>query len=406
MAHKPTIAHNQPNIAAVIQQDGQAPHVPMLLVTHLQGQLVDVVDVQFAIFNSAGTVLIDPVAGRHDLDWASRFPSGDKLSVGRFAPSYTPDVAILAAAEYQVRYWFKYKTSGVEHSLNQQLLVVDESAAVDLEAQIFASSTGLYCTEVQVRDEGFSDTSRWKKTRIDRLIKKWSRRIERWTGRWFEPRVMVLYLDGTGDRVLEMPAPIISIEEVRIISRGVDSVTEEIVAAGDIQIYNRHISQGLIGVDDDREDPRIAFVHHSGSFRGGTEFPVGSHNIGIAGIFGYTDPNKASTVAVIQQYGETPADLTDAVVQLVVRDLTELIDWEDREDAQKRGQLKSEKHDGHKVEMYEDKRPAPLTGDPELDGQILQFRRPIGASFGGGLQFTIDRIPLDSFSSGGLVGVG
>ena len=169
MAHKPTIAHNQPNIAAVIQQDGQAPHVPMLLVTHLQGQLVDVVDVQFSIFNSAGTVQIDPVAGRHDLDWASRFPTGDKLSIGRFAPNYTPDVAILAAAEYQVRYWFKYKTGGVEHSLNQQLLVVDESAAVDLETQILATSTGLYCTEVQVRDEGFNDSGRWKKTRIDPL---------------------------------------------------------------------------------------------------------------------------------------------------------------------------------------------------------------------------------------------
>lgn len=405
MAHKPTIAHNQPNIAAVVQQDGQAAHVPMLLTTHLQGQLVDVVDVQFAIFNLVGGVQLDPLTGRHDLDWANRFPTGGKLSIGRYAPNYTPDAAILVQGEYQIKYWFKYKTGGVEHISTQQLLVVDESAAEDLESQILASSTGLYCTEIQIRDEGFNDAARWKQTRIDRLIKKWSRRIERWTGRWFEPRVMVLYLDGTGDRVLEMPAPIISIEEVRIISRGIDSVTEEVVAAGDIQIYNRHMSQGLIGVEDDREDPRIAFVHHSGSIRGGTEFPPGTHNIGIAGIFGYTDPNKASATPVIQQYGETPADLTDAVIQLVVRDLAELIDWEDREDAQKRGRLKSEKHDGHKVEMYEDTRPAPLTGDPELDGQILQFRRPVGVAFGGGLQFTIDRVPLDTYTSGGLVGV-
>lgn len=161
----------------------------------------------------------------------------------------------------------------------------------------------------------------WNDTQIQPYIDRASAFIDLVTGWWFEPRELVLDLDGYDDVVLQLPVPICEITKIEIIDTGV-AVSGGEISLDALAVYNRHLTQRLTNPDD-RKNPKIAFRGWMAGTRipSFDSWPEGHQNIRITGWFGFTEYKAVTPPAPAIPHGVTPSMIEDVCARLVLRDL-------------------------------------------------------------------------------------
>jgi hypothetical protein len=231
-----------------------------------------------------------------------------------------------------------------------------------------------YCTIEDLRDEGVDETA-YPDPVLTRRITLACAQIDRWTGRFFEPRDLVLRVDGNGHRVLLLGAPIIAIEGIVIADQ---FGTASDVDLDTVRVYNRHLS-GMLD-EDDRENPKIEWLLEE-AYRivfGRGWWPRGTQNVEITGTFGYTDPDVGGSA---EDTGITPELIRYAAILLVVRNLAPLSDTDAHSEAvgahRVIGMRTAEQSIGYAspVAAGGGRMIGAFSGDPEIDGIIAGFCR-------------------------------
>jgi hypothetical protein len=198
----------------------------------------------------------------------------------------------------------------------------------------------MYVTANELRAEGAVGT----KIRIENAILLAQTYIEKETGRWFELKTVALELDGEGDKVLFLPHFCFSVTSILVDDSEVD--------ADGYTLYNRF-------TPDDREIPKICFE---------TNVRVGKRNVEINGRFGYVESDET-----------TPVLIKKAVKKLALTEIEQLSDTS-RRDLIDRGRVVEEKTDGHSYKLSDLAFSGGPTGDSEIDGIIMKYRKPLGMS--------------------------
>lgn len=213
----------------------------------------------------------------------------------------------------------------------------------------------MYATVQEIRSEGIEPGAA-SDSRVDIAIRNASALIDKFTRQWFEPRRKLLTLDGRGAATLFLRIPIISVERV--------SVDDRELAASEYAAYSS---------EWDRKNPRV--VRKSGNF------PKGKANVEMLGTFGFVD---ASVDADGKPVYSTPEPIRWACRRLTVLDLlspTAPRYDEEATDAKTRLRLAAENTDGHSYSLARETRPAPFTGDADVDTILLSYSAP--SSVGG-----------------------
>lgn len=236
--------------------------------------------------------------------------------------------------------------------------------------------TGAYATVSDLRDEGLLTTDA-SDLRLLRNIAMASRFVERSTGRFFEPRLQRQTVDGTGGRAIQTGDPLIA-----LVSLTLGNPVQSTIGLGSLRLFNRHLTERMTNPDD-RDDPRIEFVHFKDIFgrqRSASVdsplfgvpfrdlfFPAGVQNVNVTALFGYTEWDGSSV-------GDVPYLLRHAVKLIVFREFRQLMD--DDRDERKRHRLTAEKvrDQSYQLDKLSE---GPYTGDREIDDILLSMRRPM-----------------------------
>ena len=347
-------------------QSSDCGNPALALFTQVGGMLVDVAVLEFQVFDvsdaakRAAPVQVFPAApgARATVDTATPCPAGDRLSTGHFVARWTAPVDEAIGA-HEVRWFFRLTPETPEQSFVEEFEVLPV---------VTGFTSGGYASVSDLRAEGVTDAQA-SDARIQQLVSLASRYVERVTGRFFEPRVQALRVDGTGGRVLALGHPIIGIDAVAIDSNPF-SPADLAVDPGLYRVYNRHLTQGLL-LPDDRDHPRLELVHGEDGHLalGRLAWPRGQQNVEVRGVFGYTEPDGSPT-------GRTPELVRHVTKLLVMRELPRLADADRREDAQRRWRLTSERtrDQGYSLEAL--RLHGAFTGDPEIDNVLVAFVRP------------------------------
>lgn len=333
------------------------------LFTQVNGVLIDVAVLEFQIFDVSdpgkqqNPVQVYPatVGARATVDVGSLCPAGDKLSTGHFVARWTPPVNE-AIGTHEIRWFFRLTPMSPEQTFREEFEVLVEVAGFSATGYAFVSD--MRAEGVPVMDA--SDA------RLQVLIALASRYIERMTGRFFEPRPQTLTLDGRGGRTLLFGQPIIGIESVRIDSSPF-SPADLPIDRSLLRVYNRHLTQGLL-LPDDRDNPKLELFHVDDEARAFV-WPKGQQNVTVTGVFGYTEPDGSPT-------GRTPELIRHATKLLVMRELPLLGNVDQREDAQRRFRLTSERTRDQSYTLEALRLHGAFTGDPEIDNILAAYQRP------------------------------
>lgn len=243
-----------------------------------------------------------------------------------------------------------------------------------------------YCTVQDLRDQGVPSSGVGAKTdaELQVLIARASRMVDFYTGRFFEPRSLVLRLDGTGRRGLLLGHPIVSVSGIRLVAQDFLTASDIEVDLADVRVYNRHLS-GLLAPDD-RENPRIEFLEFDHRFEtlplAGRDthgvftpqrWPEGTQNVEVTGIFGYTDPDGSPT-------GQTPDLIARATCLIVLRRLLASELGGDAFDNQNAWRLTELRTRDQTIKWADPSRLGSrgigaFTGDPEIDSILAGFVR-------------------------------
>lgn len=209
----------------------------------------------------------------------------------------------------------------------------------------------MYATAQEMRGEGIEPGAA-SDIRVETAIRNASALIDKFTRQWFEPRRKLLTLDGRGVATLFLRIPIIGVERVSADGRE--------LAASEYVAYSS---------EWDRKNPRI--VRRSGVF------PKGRANVEALGTFGFVDTSFGADDKPIYS---TPEPIRWACRRLVVLDLLSPAAPrydEEATDAKTRLRLAAENTDGHSYSLVKETRPAPFTGDADIDAILLAFATPL-----------------------------
>ena len=284
-----------------------------------------------------------------------------KITAGRYILPWSPS-ATEALGKHIARTWCTTPVTGAA------VLVQDREFEVAEPATAAVAKDG-YCLISDLRDEEVVANELGTDARLAAIILQCSRLIERYTGRFFEPRYLDLFVSGRNARKLFLEYPIIALESVAVSGVAVD--------AADIVVYNRHLSQRLTQPDD-RDNPKIEYLHSYGEFWTGTYwsswsarlgafFPYGQGNVEVKGVFGYTDWDGSAV-------GKTPDLIRHACKLMCIREIPKLTDHDEREDRRQRSRITSEGSDRQSRGLQ----PLPgttLTGDYEIDHILHSYMR-------------------------------
>ena len=246
-----------------------------------------------------------------------------------------------------------------------------------------------YALVSDFRHEGIT-VERASDVRLQLLIEQWSRQIDLWTRRFFEPRTLSLLLDGYDSTSLTLRLPIIGIADVSAVD---DTGFPNPIDMTALRFYNRHLTEGMTQPDD-RDAPRIEFVllqpiligmsntyYPQQMFRAG-RFSQGTQNVRITGTFGYTELDGSPS-------GVTPSLIRRATQLLVLRNLPKLARVNERFDARESHRKTTESTRGQSYTLAPrwGGRPGGQSEDPEIDSILDQFSAPIqlASTSGGGV---------------------
>lgn len=275
----------------------------------------------------SGTFKIDDIHS-HSVALANKVPStsftnAHKLGTGRYVIP-TGSTSAWTVGTHRATCTYKMESGGPDF-----IQVIDFEV---LDTADWASGAGYV---------GYLSTRRaWQDTYVattvsvatlHRYIAEVSRRIEMWTGRWFEPRYVKMKKTGQQDPVLILNQPIIAIEDIYAVwqtTTGEDTYKYEQYL---YKVYNRHLDGYT--EEDDRALPQVALTDVDGSVVEVSDFawPYGNQNIELRGVFGWTDPEFDPNNDQVL-IGQTPLDLGRACGALVARmaedpTLTSLTTW-------------------------------------------------------------------------------
>ncbi len=360
-------------IARGQSSDGTNPVLE--LFTPAAAVLMDAAKVAFQIFDVSDHVkLANPLqvfpeeAGtRFVVNTAEIWPAGDKLGIGHVVARWTPP-----AAEPLGLHELRWFVQGPPGAL-EQIVSVD----FDVLAEGAGSYRFGYALVSDLRAEGVS-VAEATDARLARLIRLASQYVDRMTGRFFEPRPMIMTLDGSGGRAQLLGHPIIAVHEVTQSLAMPAGLGELPVTPSFLRVYNRHLT-GLIEPDD-RENPRLEFFHES-DLLGVRSTPAaslglgslvwlrGPQNVRVNGLFGYTDPDGSAV-------GRTPDLIRHVTKLLVLREIPTMTDVTRREEQQQRWRIVSERTRDQGYNLDPLRSQGAFTGDPAIDAILVAFQRP------------------------------
>jgi hypothetical protein len=334
------------------------------LYVAVDGVLTDVSQLEFQVFErvtGASPVQVYPLSGRETVDIATACPIGEKLGTGHYVASWEVPVTE-PIGTHEVRWFFRLLPLSPEQSYTEEFEVLSEAAP----------STIGYCYVSDLRAEGVPST--YPDDRLVRAIDLASREIDRLTGRFFEPRALEFYLDGSGGAQMFLEQPIIAVEEI-----GIDDVTADLL---DFAVYNRHLTQNLLDPDD-RANPRIVITQprpetvYWRNVYGRRVFPQGEQNVRVKGVFGFTEYDGTSQ-------GRTPAAIRYAATLLSMRFVEGR--WGSQTGEAGSGIVASVRTRDQQITYGNPAQlgrigAGPLTGDPEIDRILLAHRRPMRLGF-------------------------
>lgn len=321
--------------------------------------LADVFSVSIQIVKPDGTDAVAKTAlGMADA------PAGTRVGIGHHAYAWTPGSN--GVGLYTVR-WYYVVASG------------DAEASFDLPFELVAvpyPPGPQYCTVESLAAEGFPASFSAAQTQT--AIVRASRYVEHFTGRTFVPVRKVLRVDGTSSRALMLDEPIVAMEDVQI----ADPLGGIVIIDNTMQIYNRHIREGLLNPDD-RDNPKLEFLHgndlagvnedasHAArNFLVDCTWPRGRQNVYLTGVFGYTEPDGSFV-------GGTPMLIQEATRMLIFKNLKKM---SLRVGVPSTAVIQETTKDQTVIFAQPgaggDNRARMFTGDPDIDMLLLGFIRP------------------------------
>lgn len=327
------------------------------------GWLQDLAALEFQIWDvSDDNKFLNPVqvypstAGdRAPVDMAA-----DRLGRGRYCASFDAPAGLLSG-RHELRWFWRWETGGDEQSAVVPCEVIAATA-------VFRS--GLYASVSDLRGEGVEAASATD-ARLLRAIAQASAFIERVTGRFFEPRYLHMRVDGKGSPTLHLSHPIIAVDTIEFPLSTIDAPDCDSYA-----IRNRHLA-GVLSPDD-RSAPRIDVMYSDLDLLSGAGgFTRGKQNIGVHGVFGFTDPDGSP-------FGTTPLLVTKACLLLAMRDVY-AVGSDERESVLWRHRIIMERTRDQQYQLApaaSSASTASLSGDPEIDTILRLYMRPpmIGAA--------------------------
>jgi len=207
----------------------------------------------------------------------------------------------------------------------------------------------VYATVADLRAEGVT-VAMAPDARLASLIEEAGKAIDQITGWFFAPRVQTLVLDGRRSSTIEPPFPPIRLDRLAV------GGTDLSLAPDDLVIVGAPVDPGF-------DAPRL-------TLRGGCCFPCGRGNVTAEGLWGFTESDGTSE-------GRTPLEIRRACMSLVLRLLPPLA-GEASTDARNRWRILEERTRDQSYRLDGVKDTGPFTGDPEIDGVLLRYRRPAG----------------------------
>jgi hypothetical protein len=203
----------------------------------------------------------------------------------------------------------------------------------------------VYATLEQLRAEGVTPSDA-DDPRALGAIEQASRLVDQLCGWWFEPRQLILRLDGRGTPTLWTPVPPITLERLQVNEWRVPLDPDNLVIVG---------APAAPGFDG----PRLTRPYGV--------FPRGSGNVLATGLWGFTEPDGTPT-------GRVPLAIRRATLMLAIRALPGL-GGDDAFEAMARARLVEERTREQSFRLA-DPVEAALTGDPELDRLLVPYVRP------------------------------
>jgi hypothetical protein len=205
----------------------------------------------------------------------------------------------------------------------------------------------MYTTVEDMRAEGVT-AAQASDERLTALIEEASRMIDRATGWFFEPRELTYHLDGRGTPTIELPAPLIRLDQLLI------DGSEVVVTFENPIVIGAPVQSGFYA-------PHI-------TFRYGRRFPRGRSNVETSGVWGYTEHDGTFM-------GRTPLEIRRACMMIVLRLLPSLADTDATDEARNRWRVVEERTRDQSYKLNPAQRGS-FTGDPDIDHILLSYRRP------------------------------
>lgn len=340
---------------------------PLTFIAQVRGVVTPVVSLAYAILDAStddlklAPVQVFPGSGLHAVDLlADRIRPGHYAATGWTVPSTGPG----SSGTMLVR-WVYTLSGGFQGTVEQEFEVL--ASAPDT----FRGPK--YALVSDFREEGITSAS-VSDSRLLLSIIRASELIERYTGRFFEPRYLELPVNGTGSPMIMLDVPIIGLSDLAF-ETGPVHISELFIDSDLWRVYNRHLD-GLVSPDD-RDSPKIEMLSSGDDYAAGglsfsrLIFPRGQKNVTVRGFFGYTEADGSP-------FGRTPSLLRHACKLLTMRESAKLSQVSTREDAQRRARIIEERTRDQSYKLAADPRQAvaTITGDPEVDIILRSFCRP------------------------------
>ena len=207
----------------------------------------------------------------------------------------------------------------------------------------------MYATVADMRSEGVT-VAQASDDRLAALLEEATLVIDRVCGWYFEPREQSYRLNGRGNPSIEPSVPPIRIDIVTI--NGVPFYFDE---------SNFLIVGAPVTVEFDA--PRLTLLDRT--------FPKGTANVEVEGLWGYTEED-----GTVQ--GRTPLSIRRACMLLAMRWTPPVGDTDSSRDARLRWRIIEERTRDQSYKLDKLASQANLTGDPEVDALLFEYRRPPG----------------------------
>ena len=220
----------------------------------------------------------------------------------------------------------------------------------------------MYASVADMRDEGVTPAMA-SDERLSALLSEASTFVDRVTGWFFEPRNMVVRMDGRGTSSVEPLYPPIRVDSLEVSGVPTSLLPDDLVIVG---------APVAVGFDA----PRFTLVQKWAYPENGCAipfrriFPKGEGNLVAAGVWGYTEPDGTAL-------GRTPSAIRRAVMLIVLRNLALLGTRDTAAKSQWRILEERTRDQSYRLGALPTIGVI-FTGDPEIDLILARYRRPPG----------------------------